>query len=92
MALVCETLRKALETAPHAPPGDQALTQLMLEDLDREMDLRESRVEAEIAKQRGVSDRTVANEVAPIDRKPRVSRRAALAAKLRAPRPRPTRA
>jgi hypothetical protein len=53
VALVREALGKALEGAPHAPPGDRELAALMLEDLEREMDLRESRAEAAIAKARG---------------------------------------
>jgi hypothetical protein len=53
VALVREALEKAAGAAPHAPPQDRSLAQLMLEDLEREMDVRESRAEAAVAKARG---------------------------------------
>jgi hypothetical protein len=53
VALVHEELSQAVAGAPHAPPSDGVLAALMLEDLDREMDLREARAEAAQAKIRG---------------------------------------
>jgi|GEM_PF-2984923 len=53
VALVHEELAKAVAGAPHAPPAERVLSALMLEDLDREMDLREARAEAAEARVRG---------------------------------------
>ena len=53
VALVHEELTQAVAAAPHAPPPDKVLASLMLEDLDREMDLREARAEAAQAALRG---------------------------------------
>lgn len=51
--LIREELQTAVGKAPHAPPAEAELAALMLEDLDREIDLREARAEAAIAQARG---------------------------------------
>jgi hypothetical protein len=53
VALVHDELKDAVAKAPHAPPAEAELAALMLEDLVRELDLREARAEAAIAKARG---------------------------------------
>lgn len=59
VALVREPLEKRLASAPHAPPYDRALGELMLEDLAREMELREARALAQLAKARGATPQPV---------------------------------
>lgn len=53
VALAREPLEKRLAAAPNAPPYDRSLAELMLEDLAREMELREARAQAMLAKARG---------------------------------------